>query len=88
MSLGISFSSLILLPTIALALIMISVISLSLFLPYWFDSYSLGNDIFSLATSFTDEVGSIILRGVQTFSLYIPLGIIGIWRWGVWIFKK
>jgi Glycosyl transferase family 2 len=88
MSLGISFSSLILLPTIALALIIIAVISLSLFLPYWFDSYSLGNDILSLATSFTDELGSTILRGAQTFSLYIPLGIIGIWRWGIWIFKK
>ena len=88
MSLGISFTSLILLPTIAFVLIMISVISLSLFLPYWFDSYSLGNDILSLATSFRDEVGSTILRGAQTFSLYIPLGIIGIWRWGIWIFKK
>jgi cellulose synthase/poly-beta-1,6-N-acetylglucosamine synthase-like glycosyltransferase len=88
MKLGISISTLILLPTIALILVMISVISLSVFLPSLFDSYGLGDDVINFATTFTDEVGSALLRGTQNILIYLPLGIIGIWRWGIWLFKK
>jgi hypothetical protein len=88
MTLGISIFSLTLIPTIAFILIMVSIISLSTFLPYWFDSYRLGNEILSFTTIFTDELGSAILKTSQIFLIYIPLGIIGLWRWGIWIFKK
>src|SRR5918992_2000715 len=88
MSLGINIFSLTLIPTITFILIMISIISLSIFLPYWFDSYQLGNEILSFTTIFTDELGSAILKTSQNFLIYIPLGIIGLWRWGIWIFKK
>jgi cellulose synthase/poly-beta-1,6-N-acetylglucosamine synthase-like glycosyltransferase len=88
MNLGTSTSTLILLPSIVLLLILLSVISLSVSLPYWFVSYGFGTAILSFTTTFTDEIGSSILRGIQNFSLYIPLGIYGIWRWGIWLFKK
>ena len=88
MSLEISSLNLILLPAIALMIVIISLISFSVFLPFWFDAHGLGNDIRNFARTFTDEVGSILLKGAQNFLIYIPLGIIGLWRWGVWIFKK
>jgi cellulose synthase/poly-beta-1,6-N-acetylglucosamine synthase-like glycosyltransferase len=88
MNLGTSTSTLILLPSIVLLLILLTVISLSISLPYWFVSFGFGTAILSFTTTFTDVVGSSILRGIQNFSLYIPLGIYGIWRWGIWLFKK
>jgi cellulose synthase/poly-beta-1,6-N-acetylglucosamine synthase-like glycosyltransferase len=88
MSLEIRSFDLIILPLIAFMVVIISLISLSVFLPSWFHSSTLGNDITSFVTTFTDEVGSILLRGTQNFLIYIPLGVIGFWRWGVWIFKK
>ena len=88
MSLEISSLNLILLPAIALMIVIISLISFSVFLPFWFDAHGLGYDIINFARTFTDEVGSILLKAAQNFLIYIPLGIIGLWRWGVWIFKK
>jgi cellulose synthase/poly-beta-1,6-N-acetylglucosamine synthase-like glycosyltransferase len=88
MSLETRSFDLILLPTIALMIVIISLISFSIFLPFWFDGHGIGNAIINFATTFTDEVGSILIKGAQNFLIYIPLGIIGLWRWGVWIFKK
>ena len=88
MSFEISPFNLILLPAIALMIVIISLISFSVFLPFWFDAHGLGYDIINFARTFTDEVGSILLKGAQNFLIYIPLGIIGLWRWAVWIFKK
>jgi len=88
MNLGTSTSTLILLPSIVLLLILLSVISLSVSLPYWFVSYGFGTAILSFTATFTDQIGSSILRAIQNFSLYIPLGIFGIWRWSIWLFKK
>jgi cellulose synthase/poly-beta-1,6-N-acetylglucosamine synthase-like glycosyltransferase len=90
MSLEIRSLDLIVFPTIALMVVIIFLISLSIFLPFWFDSSSsiLGIDIIGFAAKFTDELGSILIRGAENFLIYIPLGIIGLWRWGVWIFKK
>src|ERR671918_1470861 len=88
MSLEIRSFDLILLPTIALMMVIISLISFSVFLPFWFDGHGIGNAIINFATTFTDQVGSILIKGAQNFLIYIPLGIIGLWRWGVWIFKK
>jgi cellulose synthase/poly-beta-1,6-N-acetylglucosamine synthase-like glycosyltransferase len=88
MSIEISIFDLMLLPTIALMVFIISLISISIFLPSWFNSSWLGNDIVSITTKFTDEIGGAILKGAQNFLIYIPLGIIGLWRWGIWMFKK
>lgn len=88
MSFELSPFNLILLPAIALMIAIISLISFSVFLPFWFDAHGLGNDIINFAKTFTDEVGSILLKAAQNFLIYLPLGIIGLWRWGVWIFKK
>ena len=88
MSFELSPFNLILLPAIALMIAIISLISFSVFLPFWFDAHGLGNDIINFAKTFTDEVGSILLKAAQNVLIYIPLGIIGLWRWGVWIFKK
>ena len=79
---------LVLFPVIAAMIVIISLISLSVFFPSLFYSFRLGNDIISFTTTFTDEVGSILVKGAQNFLIYIPLGIIGLWRWGVWLFKK
>jgi hyaluronan synthase len=67
---------------------MVIVISLSISLPFLFDSYRLGKDILNFATLYTDKVGSIILKSTENFEIYIPLGIFGIWRWATWLFKK
>jgi cellulose synthase/poly-beta-1,6-N-acetylglucosamine synthase-like glycosyltransferase len=88
MSLEITTFDLMLLPTIAFMVLIIFLISLSIFLPSLLDFSWFGKDIVSYTTKFTDEVGSAILKGVQDFLIYIPLGIIGLWRWGIWIFKK
>src|SRR5215212_4520690 len=88
MSLETRSFDLILLPTIALMIVIISLISFSIFLPFWFDGHGIGNAIINFATTFTDEVGSILIKGAQNFLIYIPLGIIGLWRCVVWIFKK
>jgi cellulose synthase/poly-beta-1,6-N-acetylglucosamine synthase-like glycosyltransferase len=88
MSIEISIFDLMLLPTIALMVFIISLISISIFLPSWFNYSWLGNDIVSITTKFTDEIGGAILKGAQNFLIYIPLGIIGLWRWGIWMFKK
>src|SRR5919199_2241868 len=88
MSLEMRASSLILLPAIILMLIMVIVISLSISLPFLFDSYRLGKDILNFATLYTDKVDSIILKSTENFEIYIPLGIFGIWRWATGLFKK
>ena len=42
----------------------------------------------SWSTSVTDTVGSVLVRLEEHFWLYIPLGLIGIWRWLTWGFKR
>ena len=88
MSLEMRSFDLVLFPVIAAMIVIISLISLSVFFPSLFYSFRLGNDIINFTTAFTDEVGSILVKGTQNFLIYIPLGIIGLWRWGVWLFKK
>ena len=35
-----------------------------------------------------ENIGSILLKHWDLIQLYIPLLVIGIWRWSLWIFKK
>ena len=38
--------------------------------------------------SFNQVVVTTIVRFVESILIYLPLAAIGIWRWGVWLFKK
>jgi cellulose synthase/poly-beta-1,6-N-acetylglucosamine synthase-like glycosyltransferase len=42
----------------------------------------------SIGAILADNLGSILVRLEEHFWFYIPLGIIGIWRWLVWGIKK
>ena len=56
--------------------------------PSSFDTYGIIKGATGLATSFTDVVGSGILKIMDALWLYFPLALIGTWRWAVWIFKR
>ena len=38
--------------------------------------------------SFNQVVVTTVVRFVESILVYLPLAAIGIWRWGVWLFKK
>ncbi len=41
-----------------------------------------------LSISLTDTLGSALVRLEEHFWFYVPLGIIGLWRWLTWGFKR
>jgi cellulose synthase/poly-beta-1,6-N-acetylglucosamine synthase-like glycosyltransferase len=74
-----------------------SVLSLSLLfafallislIPLSFDYLGIMKIMKNLGAVLADYIGSTIVRLEEHFWLYIPLGIIGIWRWIVWGIKK
>ncbi|MGD1835925.1 MAG: glycosyltransferase [Nitrososphaeraceae archaeon] len=79
--------------TVILIGIIITLISLlSITLSYYispnnFDSY-FNNKIKQVVLDISNIFGNILINFYQYVWLYLPLGIIGFWRWSVWIFKK
>jgi glycosyltransferase involved in cell wall biosynthesis len=78
-------------------LVVTSVLSLSLLfafallislVPVSFDYLGIIKFMKSMGATLADYLGSIIVRLEEHFLLYIPLGIIGLWRWIVWGIKK
>ena len=70
-----------------------SVLSLSLLfacallislLPLSFDNLGIVKLMKSMGAILADYLGSTIVKLEEHFWIYIPLGIIGIWRWIVW----
>jgi cellulose synthase/poly-beta-1,6-N-acetylglucosamine synthase-like glycosyltransferase len=74
-----------------------SVLSLSLLfacallislIPLSFDNLGIAKFMKGMGTILADYLGSTIVKLEEHFWFYIPLGIIGIWRWLVWGVKK
>ena len=74
-----------------------SVISLSLLfafallislIPLSIDYLGIMKFMKNLGATVADYLGSTIVKLEEHFWIYIPLGIIGIWRWIVWGIKK
>jgi glycosyltransferase involved in cell wall biosynthesis len=42
----------------------------------------------TVSKALTDSLGSALLKLQEHFWFYIPLGIVGLWRWSVWGIKK
>jgi cellulose synthase/poly-beta-1,6-N-acetylglucosamine synthase-like glycosyltransferase len=53
-----------------------------------FDSSGIAEVIKPIGVSLADRVGSAIVRLEEQFWFYVPLGIVGIWRWLVWAVKR
>jgi hyaluronan synthase len=73
-----------------LSLLLISLLLISL-IPLGFDSFgSFGivKIVKGMGVNLADYLGSAIIRLEEHFWFYIPLGIVGIWRWLVWGVKK
>ena len=75
--------------------IIISVLSVLLifsimyvFSPDFFNKISLLEPIQSLVLKLSEFLGYVAINYYQLIWIYIPLGIIGLWRWSVWVFKK
>jgi len=50
--------------------------------------YYFGTQAYDIMDAWTDLVEQHLFKFLYQSQLYIPLGIIGIWRWSVWILKK
>jgi N-acetylglucosaminyltransferase len=70
-----------------LSLLLVSLLLVSL-IPLGFDSYGIIKTVKGLGVSLADHLGSAIIKLEEHFWFYIPLGIIGIWRWLVWGVKR
>ena len=46
------------------------------------------SDIVQLGILARGEIENYIAQNIDLFRFYLPLGIIGIWRWSVWLFKE
>jgi hyaluronan synthase len=57
-------------------------------MPIALDNYEITRTIREIAANLTDSLGSAIVRLEEHFWFYIPLGIVGIWRWAIWGLKK
>lgn len=64
-------------------LILLSMLILPLFYS-WYYADTIEKYLKVGLTDLLDIINGIVLQ----FWLYLPLGLIGTWRWGVWIFKK
>ncbi|MGZ5470374.1 MAG: hypothetical protein ACXWE0_01745, partial [Nitrososphaeraceae archaeon] len=78
--------------TIALIISVLSVLLIFSFIyvfsPDFFSKISLLEPIQSLVLNISEFFGYVAINYYQLMWIYIPLGIIGLWRWSVWIFKK
>jgi cellulose synthase/poly-beta-1,6-N-acetylglucosamine synthase-like glycosyltransferase len=72
---------------LSLSLLFVCSLLISL-IPLSFDSLGIVKFMKSMGVTLADYLGSIIVRLEEHFWFYIPLGIIGIWRWLVWGIKK
>jgi cellulose synthase/poly-beta-1,6-N-acetylglucosamine synthase-like glycosyltransferase len=70
-----------------LSLLLAFVLLLSL-IPIGFDSLGVVKLVKGIAAGVADYLGSAIIRLEEHFWFYIPLGVIGFWRWLVWGVKK
>jgi cellulose synthase/poly-beta-1,6-N-acetylglucosamine synthase-like glycosyltransferase len=70
-----------------LSLLLVSLLIASL-IPLGYDSFGIVKIIKSIGTNLADHIGSAIVKLEEHFWFYVPLGIIGIWRWLVWGVKK
>jgi len=53
-----------------------------------FDSFGIVKIVKGMGVTLADYLGSVIIKLEEHFWFYIPLGIVGIWRWLVWGVKK
>lgn len=70
-----------------LSLLIVSMLLVSL-IPLGFDSFGIVKIVKGLGINIADHLGSAIIKLEEHFWFYIPLGIVGIWRWLVWGVKK
>jgi cellulose synthase/poly-beta-1,6-N-acetylglucosamine synthase-like glycosyltransferase len=75
-------ASVLFLSSLVVFLLLISLIPLS------FDNYGIIKVAKGIGVTIADYLGSTIIKLEEHFWLYVPLGIIGIWRWLVWGVKK
>ena len=79
--------------TLSLIVIIISLITLlAITLSYYispnnFDDHNF-NEVKQVVLDISNMFGNIMINFYQYVWIYLPLGIIGFWRWSVWIFKK
>jgi hyaluronan synthase len=57
-------------------------------IPLGFDSFGIVKVVKGIGISLADYFGSAIIKLEEHFWFYVPLGIVGIWRWLVWGVKK
>ncbi|MDW3604479.1 MAG: hypothetical protein QOK67_05540, partial [Nitrososphaeraceae archaeon] len=78
--------------TIALIISVLSVLLIFsimyVFSPNFFSKIYLLQPIQFIVLKLSEFLGYIAINYYQLVWIYIPLGIIGLWRWSVWIFKK
>src|ERR671919_229322 len=72
---------------LSLSLLFVCALLISL-IPQSFDNLGIMKFMKSMGFILADYLGSVIVRLEEHFWFYIPLGIIGIWRWLVWGIKK
>lgn len=77
-------------PIVILCTILLFVVMVFFFFafPFGFEGSAMFTNIKQWSTSVTDTVGSVLVRLEEHFWLYVPLGLIGIWRWLTWGFKR
>lgn len=58
------------------------------FFPQSFDNISIVKPIESIILTLSETMGVVAINYYQIIWIYLPLGLIGLWRWSIWIFKK
>lgn len=56
--------------------------------PLGLDSFGIVKNMKTIGVNVADYLGSALIKLQEHFWFYIPLGIVGIWRWLVWGVKK
>ena len=75
--------------TVIVALSVLLIFSILLtFSPGLFNHVSVVKPIETFILKVSEGVGFAAITYYQIIWIYIPLGLIGLWRWSIWIFKK
>jgi cellulose synthase/poly-beta-1,6-N-acetylglucosamine synthase-like glycosyltransferase len=77
-------------PVVILCTILLFVVIVLVFFafPFGFEGSTMFTYIKQWSTYLTDTVGSVLVRLQEHFWFYVPLGLIGLWRWLTWGFKS
>ena len=79
--------SLILAPILLSFSALVLLLVISFVVPSWFEMYGIQKATRLVALLLINVAGGVVYIFLNNILIYLPLAAIGLWRWGVWLFK-